>query len=224
MFCKVKKTVAVMSILLAAPISVGVTHSMSAVATGQSSSVAAETNVKFTTTWVSVRRSPTSKAAVIRELPKGAKVKVVGTQKGWSDEKKANVSWSNISTGGWIRSDLLTASEPKRTAQKRVLEWTTSRNTITAFRDRPISESIGAAKVVGEKGDQKRFDIRYRLVLPSEVEGQFVVTRYSDPAGFRPDIESVGRITLPKGKYDIALVASLDGADPITKYITITVK
>lgn len=61
-----------------------------------------------------VRSGPGSKYPQIDWLFKGQQVRVTTTAKGWSSEKQANVSWSKLASGGWVRSDLLTSYAPTK--------------------------------------------------------------------------------------------------------------
>ena len=69
-----------------------------------------QTKAMYTSSSVNVRSGPGSNYKVVRSLAKGTKVTVVSTASGWSADQGRNVSWSKISAGGWIRSDLLTGS------------------------------------------------------------------------------------------------------------------
>lgn len=62
---------------------------------------------RWTKGLTNVRTGPGSNTDLKEKLPKGTQVEVSATKQGWSEEKHAKVSWTKISTGGWIRSDLL---------------------------------------------------------------------------------------------------------------------
>jgi len=65
-----------------------------------------------------LRSGPGSNQKLIGELPVGTAVTVIGKSKGWSDELGKNVDWSEVTIGGWIRSDLLTTSGANQSASQ----------------------------------------------------------------------------------------------------------
>lgn len=56
-----------------------------------------------------IRSGPGADYRKIGNLKGGTKVNVIGSAQGWSNEAKKNVSWSQLSTGGWVNSAYLTS-------------------------------------------------------------------------------------------------------------------
>lgn len=150
---RTKKTIIGIALSLSVPF--GVANSASALTSTQSTAVPAESKTMFTTTLVSVRKSPTSNAPVLNKLPKGTKVNVVASQKGWSADKQAKVNWSKISTGGWIRSDYLVASG------KSDSQWTTytTKNTVDVYAKSKVTSGLVFTIPKGAKVQLKEISV-----------------------------------------------------------------
>lgn len=70
-------------------------------------SIEGDYEVMYVRTNANLRSGPSSDAARLRTLAKGTEVIVVASVWGWSAEQGEEVPWSELQTGGWIRSDLL---------------------------------------------------------------------------------------------------------------------
>jgi len=105
------------AVLLTAALTVPGAVAVASTAVANPGDITAAVQTRTRTMWVvddntNVREFAGSSYDIIRVLNKGDKVTVVKTSMGWSDEEQDNVRWSNLSTGGWVRSDLLSRKAP----------------------------------------------------------------------------------------------------------------
>jgi len=148
---------------------------------------------KFTIRQVNVRSGPGVEFGVKKKLEQGALVTVVRTRLGYSDEKQVVVRWSQLSSGGWIRSDYLTANLPHLTAEEGCFwggEYVVADEFAylmknTDLKNNPKVGSIpegGVAKVSEEKGSNHcgMAFVKYRNSKGKSVNG------YANVASLRP--------------------------------------
>jgi len=97
----------VSSIALLAP--VGITAASASASTHQEASVSViQATCAYKARKASnVRSGPGTDFAVVGSIAKGKCAKVTGTAYGWSTELGGYTLWSHLSSGGWVRSDLL---------------------------------------------------------------------------------------------------------------------
>lgn len=101
-----------------------------------------------------VRSGPSTNHGVVNTLSAGAEVTAIGNASGWSDDKQANVPWTQLSSGGYVRSDFLSETrtvQPPPSPNPAVLE------SGTAY----VAKNPGYANV--RSGPGKEYPVAYRI-------------------------------------------------------------
>jgi len=104
---KTKRVALALTATLLAPAAIGVIAESASAAPNAQLVASTLKTVRYTRKQVNVRYCPGTDCGIMRSLPKGKRVVVDDTEYGWSDELWNFVPWSHLTSGGWVRSDLL---------------------------------------------------------------------------------------------------------------------